>query len=170
MNRKVGICKKKGDGTVTYQNDMCRDVCGHRIGEVCKSGCMDSIDLDRSEKSFNEGFKHIRNIEIGKRLIDVILINDGDTITSLQYDQSRVVSDQLEFIKSYNLSKAETEILRNFLIGKTNKEIAAKLFISMSTLRTHLNRIYKKIPSTLKDQILNKHFGKTIKCKSSKKI
>jgi len=47
-----------------------------------------------------------------------------------------------------------------FLEGKSNSEIVKLLFISKSTLRTHLNNIYKKIPADLKVDIVKCHFGR----------
>jgi DNA-binding NarL/FixJ family response regulator len=44
-----------------------------------------------------------------------------------------------------NLSARENEILAQLAEGLTNKEIAAKLFIGVSTVRTHLLHIYEKL-------------------------
>lgn len=43
------------------------------------------------------------------------------------------------------LSRRETEVLNLLLQDKTNKEIAAELYVEMSTLKSHINRIYKKL-------------------------
>jgi len=45
---------------------------------------------------------------------------------------------------SEKLSKAELRVLKCVLEGKSNKEIMEKLFISLSTVRTHMRRIYNK--------------------------
>ena len=44
------------------------------------------------------------------------------------------------------LTKKEVEIAEQVVEGKPNVEIQDALFISKSTLKTHLNNIYKKIP------------------------
>lgn len=44
-----------------------------------------------------------------------------------------------------DLSARENEILAQLAEGLTNKEIAAKLFIGVSTVRTHLLHIYEKL-------------------------
>ena len=44
-----------------------------------------------------------------------------------------------------SLSVRETEILAQLAEGLSNKEIAAKLCISVSTVRTHLLHIYEKL-------------------------
>lgn len=41
------------------------------------------------------------------------------------------------------LSAREKEVLQLILTGKSNKEIAAALFVSPSTVKTHINNIYK---------------------------
>lgn len=43
------------------------------------------------------------------------------------------------------LSQRELDIARNIARGRTNKEIAAELFISLSTVKTHLTRIQNKL-------------------------
>ena len=46
---------------------------------------------------------------------------------------------------TYELSSREQEILRHIVTGKSLKEIAASLFISYDTIRTHTKHIYKKL-------------------------
>ncbi len=43
------------------------------------------------------------------------------------------------------LSKQEQVVLEHLLKDKTNKEIAESLFLSVSTVKTHTNNIYKKL-------------------------
>ncbi|HYG15381.1 MAG TPA: LuxR C-terminal-related transcriptional regulator [Bacteroidia bacterium] len=43
------------------------------------------------------------------------------------------------------LSKREMEVLEFLLMDKSNKQIADELCIEMSTLKTHINKIYKKL-------------------------
>ncbi|MEO6891834.1 MAG: LuxR C-terminal-related transcriptional regulator [Ktedonobacteraceae bacterium] len=43
------------------------------------------------------------------------------------------------------LSERELEILRLIATGKSNQEIAEELVIAMSTLKTHINRMYSKL-------------------------
>jgi len=43
------------------------------------------------------------------------------------------------------LSSREKEILRNVVLGKTNKEIADALFVSELTVKTHRKNIYRKL-------------------------
>lgn len=43
------------------------------------------------------------------------------------------------------LTNKELEILKLVELGKSNKEIAGELFISLSTVKSHLNKIYQKL-------------------------
>ncbi len=45
----------------------------------------------------------------------------------------------------YNLSSREKEIIQLITKGKKNKEIAETLFVELSTIKSHINNIYKKI-------------------------
>jgi DNA-binding CsgD family transcriptional regulator len=52
------------------------------------------------------------------------------------------------------LSRRETEVLNLLLQDKTNKEIAAELYVEMSTLKSHINRIYKKLQVQNRRQLM----------------
>jgi DNA-binding NarL/FixJ family response regulator len=43
------------------------------------------------------------------------------------------------------LSERELDIARSIARGRTNQEIAAELFISLSTVKTHIARIQNKL-------------------------
>ena len=44
-----------------------------------------------------------------------------------------------------NLSSQELKVKNLILAGNTNKEIAAELFLSLSTVKTHISNLYKKL-------------------------
>ncbi|MEO7445293.1 MAG: response regulator transcription factor [Ferruginibacter sp.] len=46
---------------------------------------------------------------------------------------------------SYNLTKREAEILKNLSQGNSYKMIAAELFITIDTVRSHIKHIYEKL-------------------------
>jgi DNA-binding NarL/FixJ family response regulator len=46
------------------------------------------------------------------------------------------------------LSEREVEILQLVAFGQTNRDVAAKLFISPDTVKTHLEHIYQKLGAT----------------------
>jgi DNA-binding CsgD family transcriptional regulator len=45
----------------------------------------------------------------------------------------------------YGLTERQKEVYDLIIAGKTNKEIMTKLFIEQSTLKSHINQIYKKL-------------------------
>jgi len=47
--------------------------------------------------------------------------------------------------KRANLTKREVRVLKLVASGKTNKEIAKRLFVSEKTVKNHLNHIYRKL-------------------------
>ena len=52
---------------------------------------------------------------------------------------------QLRKPASDPLSQREREVLRLIAVGATNREVAAKLFVSEATIKTHLLHIYEKL-------------------------
>ncbi len=52
--------------------------------------------------------------------------------------------DEYELVP-FNLSPAEIRILEQVIEGKSNKEIAADVFLSPWTVKTHIKNIYKKM-------------------------
>ena len=55
-----------------------------------------------------------------------------------------------------HLSKREQNIQALILEGKTNKEIANELFISISTVKTHITKIYSKLNVSGRQELLQK--------------
>jgi len=44
-----------------------------------------------------------------------------------------------------SLTRQQRSVFDLIAVGKSNKEIASELFIELSTLKTHINQIYKKL-------------------------
>lgn len=51
------------------------------------------------------------------------------------------------------LSGREREVARLIAVGKTNQEISAELYLSMSTVKTHIARIMEKLDCTNRVQV-----------------
>ncbi len=51
------------------------------------------------------------------------------------------------------LTNQEKKVLHFILEDKTNKEIASTLFISLSTVKTHINNIYKKLNASSREEV-----------------
>lgn len=48
-------------------------------------------------------------------------------------------------VKSLNISPRELEVLALMAAGLSNREIAARLFVSLSTVKTHSNNLFEKM-------------------------
>lgn len=59
--------------------------------------------------------------------------------------QIRLLKEQPQPIESYHFTNQEQKILSLIEIGKTNKEIANELFIEVSTVKSHINKLYAKL-------------------------
>ena len=53
-----------------------------------------------------------------------------------------------------NLTGAETRVLKGLLAGRAPKEIAAELRIGVTTVRSHLSRIFQKTHPTSQRELL----------------
>lgn len=57
-------------------------------------------------------------------------------------------------IEELGISSRETQVLEMLAEGHTNQEIAAKLFVSPNTIKTHLKNIYAKLGVTRRTQAI----------------
>lgn len=55
------------------------------------------------------------------------------------------------------LSIREFQVFNELLTAKSNREISEALFIEMSTLKTHINRIYKKLDLKRRSDLREKY-------------
>lgn len=97
-----------------------------------------------------------------KQGIDAYVLKDADpeelilTIREVMEDRhvmnfqrmmNQIENDQYEdaYKQKFNLSKREIEVLKEVLQGKTNKEIADFLCLSIFTVETHRKHIHQKL-------------------------
>ncbi len=59
-------------------------------------------------------------------------------------------------VSQLELSKRELEILSLLAEGHSNREIAAKLFVSLSTVKTHLQNLFEKLDVKRRTQAIEK--------------
>lgn len=78
-------------------------------------------------------------------------------IMMIIYDPDRInYSGDLEvFAKRYQLTAAETRILKNLLLQQSTAEIAQVLHISIHTLRTHLKSLFAKTDTKNQRELVN---------------
>ena len=61
-----------------------------------------------------------------------------------------------ERIQELGLSKREYEVLRGIASGLSNKEIGEKLFLSESTIKTHVSNLFSKLDAKRRTQAVQK--------------
>lgn len=147
LNKNLGICIKNQERIVEFQNDLCISTCGKMLGEVCDKGCM--LNFKGTNSKYSEGMSLIKNSKVDEHFSDAVIINDNQSLVTIFYPlESKHQSLKLEAneLKEFGLTKAELEIIQLKLSGMMNSDITKKLFIAKSTLKTHLNNIYKKLP------------------------
>lgn len=66
------------------------------------------------------------------------------SLTNQIKNHSKNVSEELDALLD-ELTDRQREVYDLIIAGKTNKEILAELFIEQSTLKTHINQIYRKL-------------------------
>lgn len=167
----VGICLKKEDGTVYYQNKRCQKLCGNQTNNICDQGCMKTYNSTVKQNVFNTGFHILKHINLNfenrendhnDHIVDGIMINSGSNLTTVLFDKTNWIETHLRYLQNYSLTPSELLIMKKFFTGYKNSEIAKQLFISKSTLRTHLNNIYKKLPVNVKQELIKLHQGNEI--------
>ncbi|MEM1220133.1 MAG: helix-turn-helix transcriptional regulator [Bacteroidota bacterium] len=80
-------------------------------------------------------------------LVLVLMIVIGLLVRKLRQTKKQPVEGPI------NLTKQEARIAKLILADKTNKEIASELFISLSTVKTHIRHLYAKYEVSNRQQL-----------------
>ena len=68
-----------------------------------------------------------------------------------------ILRKKIETQVAIELTGQEELIVQHIKDGLSNKEIASKLFISLSTVKTHINNIYKKLGIKSRSELQNRN-------------
>lgn len=74
---------------------------------------------------------------------------------SAQQKKESPLTVEDEFLKKYQVTKRETEIIRMIALGMTTRQISEKLFLSEFTVNTHRRNICRKLNLSTPVSILN---------------
>jgi DNA-binding NarL/FixJ family response regulator len=118
-------------------------------------------DADRVFKALKAGASGyvLKNTPSNKLIEALHDLRNGGSPMSGQIARKVVTAFQQEIIyidPQQNLSLREKEVLEWLSKGYSYKEIAAKLFISIETVRTHLRNIYEKLHACNRSEALRK--------------
>ena len=141
----IGICIKDAAGRVLDQNPACRAICGDRTQRVCEDGCMALRAADPERRAEKWGCSVYRNSCVHQRECDVSLLCSGERIVTFLQPLARRYEPALEHYRDAALTRRETEIAELLIRGRSNAQICRQTGIAHSTLRTHLNHIYRKL-------------------------
>lgn len=72
------------------------------------------------------------------------------------YREVNVPADTTPLPGENILTERELEVLRHIAAGHSNKEIADRLFVSLNTVKTHINNIYGKLGVKRRTQALSR--------------
>lgn len=150
---KLGVCIKTLDRTVLFQNSICKKVCGDVVGQKCSTGCLEGLEAHPESPLLDEGMRLRPGIYSHGHLVDAILLNDQEFLTTIFYDKQDLVERKMNSLEALSLTRTEKRVLQLLLEGRTNKEIANLLCVSISTIRTHLTHVYQKLPQDLVDLV-----------------
>ena len=86
-------------------------------------------------------------VAIGLSLLIVYIRIDKYRIENLSQQIESISIEQKDTSKTLlsELTTRQKEVYDLIILGKSNKEIMASLFIEQSTLKSHINQIYKKL-------------------------
>jgi DNA-binding NarL/FixJ family response regulator len=86
-------------------------------------------------------------VAVSSFLVVIYFQMNRKKITSLSNqirEQSKIKSEGAHALL-HELTERQREVYDLIILGKTNKEIMSELFIEQSTLKSHINQIYKKL-------------------------
>jgi NarL family two-component system response regulator LiaR len=89
-------------------------------------------------------------LKLSKPKVETLVVEKEVYVTRNDFVLNTSLVSQLE------LSKRELEILGLLAQGHSNQEIAANLFVSVSTVKTHLQNIFEKLDVKRRTQAVEK--------------
>lgn len=150
---ETSICIRNEKNEVVFQNDPCIDLCQNMVGSLCSRFC----DNTQSKTLLKRpaGTRYIPNVKIKNNYFDIFSLHFDSTCVSILYRLPQNEQALETHIATFNLSNRETDIINYVRSGYTNKEIAKTLGISTDTIRSHLKKIYAKLPAEVVENILS---------------
>lgn len=95
-------------------------------------------------------------IEFVIAAIAIIFFLVGIYINKKSLNITKIASNEIDYkkIEELDISKREYEVLQNISEGLSNKEIAERLFLSESTIKTHVSSILLKLNAKRRTQAI----------------
>jgi DNA-binding CsgD family transcriptional regulator len=90
-------------------------------------------------------------LKLSRPKVETVIVEKQVFVNS---NENFVLNESL--ISELELSKREMEILNLLAEGHSNQEIADKLFVSLSTVKTHLQNLFQKLDVKRRTQAIEK--------------
>ncbi len=133
-------CVRDLNGVVLDQNPCSLRECGRRIGSVCQDRCGEFVSLGETSRPVVKK----RKLLDGK-YYDILVFQEDGCIHTHLFPLMIGSGDARERMESADLTPREREVAELMLKGHSNRQICQRLFISEPTLKSHINRIYRKL-------------------------
>lgn len=143
-----GVCIRDDKNKVIYQNKVCVDICGGLLEQNCAKNCVEMIAKRPLSEQLSKGAFVLGIATQGENQYDVVTLKDGNTNTTILHPIDKSRSSELP-VDIKDLTERETEILKLKRQGLSAKEISKKLFISVTTVKTHINNINAKLKKVM---------------------
>ena len=94
--------------------------------------------------------------EFAIAIIAIVFFFVGVYLNKRSLQKQKIASEDInhEKIKDLDISKREYEVLLGISEGLSNKEIGEKLFVSESTIKTHVSNLLSKLNAKRRTQAL----------------
>ena len=148
----MDICTESDSDGLAAAESIKKSYPGIKI--VMVTSMLEGRFLDRAKKIGADSFWY-KDSPSG----DLVGVIDG-TLSGKRFWPDSVPSVQLGNTLSCELSDREMETLRLLCEGKTNAEIAAKLNVAESSVRTYINRMLEKTGYTNRNRLITAAVGK----------
>jgi len=94
------------------------------------------------------GIHIFRHVKIDSKDVDLVIHRTANEIVSIISPNDQRRAKEIDYYESLGLTKRELQIVKLALNGESNAKISEMLEISKSTLKTHINNIYRKAGDT----------------------
>lgn len=95
-------------------------------------------------------------VEFAIAIIAIVFFFIGVYINKKSSYKNPLPKNEIDYkkIEALALSRREYEVLQEITLGLSNKEIAAKLFLSESTIKTHVSNLLSKLNAKRRTQAI----------------
>lgn len=140
----IAICKVAFNLAVIEQNEVSKELFRE---EESLNELFLNLNLVDLSSAYSMGTLFFRGQVVSGKDVDVLVINDGNSLLLVMYLLENKYQSEINYFKESGFTKREVEIAGYVVKGSKNKTICSTLHISKDTLKSHLNKIYKKLPT-----------------------